>query len=98
MGRKHYCSQSIKCLPVASGDGVGAQEQSNPSKGDAVIIVEDPPFVKTAEPMPMLKPNSGIIQRGDVGRILDSRPKGVWAVRFASGAYLVDRKYFELLK
>lgn len=33
-----------------------------------------------------------------VGRIMDRRPKDTWAVRFAVGAYLIDRKYFEPLE
>lgn len=31
-------------------------------------------------------------------RVIDRRPKDVWAVRFAVGAYLIDRKYFEPLE
>jgi hypothetical protein len=31
-------------------------------------------------------------------RIIDRRPKDTWAVRFAVGAYLIDRKYFEPLE
>lgn len=31
-------------------------------------------------------------------RILDRKPKGVWVVRFKSGAYLIDEKYLELLE
>lgn len=31
-------------------------------------------------------------------RVIDRKPKDVWAVRFAVGAYLIDRKYFEPLE
>eukprot|EP00270_Netrium_digitus_P016597 TRINITY_DN597_c0_g1_i1.p1 TRINITY_DN597_c0_g1~~TRINITY_DN597_c0_g1_i1.p1 ORF type:complete len:170 (+),score=24.50 TRINITY_DN597_c0_g1_i1:26-511(+) len=79
-------------LAVGRGDGSLVL-----SKGSPIVITEAPPFVKTAEPMPMLKPNDGILNVGDAGRVLDRRPKGVWAIRFASGAYLIDRKYFRPL-
>lgn len=88
---------------VRAEGGAGQEEEEGGAgpglkKGDAVVVVEEPPFVKTAEPMPMLRRNEGVIQKGDVGRILDSRPKGVWAVRLASGAFLLDRKYIDLLQ
>lgn len=66
--------------------------------GSSIVIVEAPPTLKTAEPMPMLRPNSGLIKPGDAGRIICRRPKDLWAVRFATGAYLIDRKYFKPLE
>lgn len=67
------------------------------ASGSPIIVVEAPPMLKTAEPMPMMRPNLGLIKAGDAGRIIDRRPKDVWAVRFAAGAYLIDGKYFEAL-
>jgi hypothetical protein len=66
--------------------------------GSPVVIIEAPPMLKTAEPMPMMRPNTGTIKPGDAGRIIDRRPKDVWAVRFVIGAYLIDRRYFEPLE
>ncbi|KAH9576979.1 hypothetical protein CY35_01G191000 [Sphagnum magellanicum] len=66
--------------------------------GSPVVIIEAPPMLKTAEPMPMMRPNTGTIKHGDAGRIIDRRPKDVWAVRFVIGAYLIDRRYFEPLE
>ncbi len=36
--------------------------------GSPVVIIEAPPMLKTAEPMPMTRPNTGIIKPGDTGR------------------------------
>jgi hypothetical protein len=33
-----------------------------------VVIIEAPPMLKTAEPMPMMRPNTSIIKPGDAGR------------------------------
>ncbi|XP_074587064.1 protein CHLORORESPIRATORY REDUCTION 42, chloroplastic [Curcuma longa] len=65
--------------------------------GSPIIIVEAPPTLKTATPMPSLKINSGLVKEGDVGRIIARKPKDVWAVRLAIGAYLLDGKYFKPL-
>lgn len=45
-----------------------------------------------------MRPNNGLINVGDAGRIMDRRPKDTWAVRFAVGAYLIDRRYFKPLE
>lgn len=37
-------------------------------KGSAVVVTEAPPLLKTAEPMPMMRPNNGLINVGDAGR------------------------------
>lgn len=36
--------------------------------GSAVVITEAPPMLKTAEPMPMMRANNGVINVGDAGR------------------------------
>ncbi len=36
--------------------------------GSPVVIIEAPPMLKTAEPMPMMRPNTGTIKPGDAGR------------------------------
>ncbi|NEP09527.1 MAG: DUF3148 domain-containing protein [Symploca sp. SIO2C1] len=62
--------------------------------GDRVRIIELPRYVKTAEPMPMLRPPS-VIHLGEEGVILDRRPGGFWGVRFTKGAFLIDSQYIE---
>jgi hypothetical protein len=62
--------------------------------GDRVRVIELPRYVKTAEPMPMLRPPN-VIQLGEEGIILDRRPGGYWGVRFSKGAFLMDSQYIE---
>lgn len=62
--------------------------------GDRVRVVALPRYVKTAEPMPMLRPPD-VIAIGEEGIVLDRRPGGYWGVRFAKGAFLLDSQYLE---
>ena len=54
-----------------------------------VRLVRVPPYVKTADAMPMLR-SSAFLEVGQEGQILDRRPANYWAVRFKQGAYLID--------
>ncbi len=65
--------------------------------GDRVRVIELPRYVKTAEPMPMLRPPS-VIHLGEEGVILDRRPGGFWGVRFTKGAFLIDTQYIERIE
>jgi hypothetical protein len=62
--------------------------------GDRVRVIALPRYVKTAEPMPMLRPPN-VIKLGEEGVILDRRPGGYWGVRFTKGAFLIDSQYIE---
>jgi Protein of unknown function (DUF3148) len=62
--------------------------------GDKVRVIALPAYVKTAEPMPMLRPPD-VISIGEEGIILDRRPGGYWGVRFAKGAFLMESQYIE---
>jgi hypothetical protein len=64
--------------------------------GDRVRLVALPSYLKTAEPMPMLKPAT-VLAVGDQGVVLDHRPGGYWGVRFAPGAFLIDGQFLEKL-
>lgn len=64
------------------------------SIGERVRVVALPPYVKTAEPMPMLRPPD-VIQLGEEGIVMDRRPGGYWGVRFSRGAFLMDSQYIE---
>lgn len=64
------------------------------SVGDKVKLVESPPYIKTAEPMPMLRPPN-VVKVGEEGTILDRRPGNYWAVRFQNGAFLLESRYLE---
>jgi hypothetical protein len=62
--------------------------------GDTVRVIVMPPYVKTADPMPMLRPPT-VLQLGDEGIVLDRRPGGYWGVRFSKGTFLMDSQYIE---
>lgn len=62
--------------------------------GERVRVIAIPPYVKTAEPMPMLRPPN-VVRLGEEGVVLDRRPGGFWGVRFAKGAFLMDSQYLE---
>ncbi|MBW4443586.1 MAG: DUF3148 domain-containing protein [Plectolyngbya sp. WJT66-NPBG17] len=64
------------------------------SIGEKVRLISLPPYLKTADPMPMLRP-ADLLQVGDEGAILDRRPGGYWAVRFVRGGFLLDDQYLE---
>jgi hypothetical protein len=62
--------------------------------GDRVKLIALPPYVKTAEPLPMLRPPS-VLAIGAEGTVLGVRPGNNWAVRFENGAYLLAAQYLE---
>jgi hypothetical protein len=62
--------------------------------GSKVRVVALPTYVKTAEPMPMLRPPD-VIHLGEEGIVIDRRPGGYWGIRFAKGAFLLDSQYIE---
>lgn len=64
--------------------------------GDRVRLIAAPPYLKTAEPMPMLRA-ANLLTVGEEGIILDRRPGGYWGVRFAAGAFLLDSQYLEAI-
>ena len=66
--------------------------QSNFSSGDRVRLAMRPSYFKTADPMPMLRPPD-IVPVGEHGIIMDRRPAGYWAVRFAQGTFLMESQY-----
>lgn len=60
--------------------------------GDRVCLASPPPYFKTADPMPMLRPPD-LIPVGSEGVIIDQRPGGYWGVKFSRGAVLVEADY-----
>lgn len=62
--------------------------------GDRVKLTKSPPYFKTAEPMPMLRPPE-TVALGEQGIVLDQRPGGYWAVRFPRGSFLIDPDWIE---
>lgn len=65
------------------------------SVGDTVKLVNRPPYLKTADPMPMLRP-ADLVAIGEVGEVIDCRPAGYWGIKFSQGIFLVDTQYLAL--
>ena len=65
--------------------------------GDRIKVISLPAYVKTAEPMPMLKPPD-VLTIGEAGTIMDRRPGGYYGIRFTQGAYLLESQYFKLIE
>jgi hypothetical protein len=70
--------------------------EQNITVGAKVRLIARPPYLKTAEPMPMLRPPD-ILEIGEEGTVLDRRPGDYWGVRFARGAFLMESQYIELV-
>jgi len=73
-----------------------SNEAKNFKAGDRVKIVALPEYIKTAEPMPMLRPPS-LLNVGELGTILDRRPGGYYGIRFTQGAFLLESRYLEAI-
>jgi Protein of unknown function (DUF3148) len=63
--------------------------------GDRVILATLPPYVKTADPMPMLRPST-VLTEGETGIVMDRRPGGYWGVKFSRGVFLMESQYLEM--
>lgn len=72
-------------------------EPQNFKVGDRVQIVTLPAYVKTAEPMPMLR-SPDVLVIGEAGTILDRRPGGYYGIRFVQGAYLLEAQHIKLVE
>ena len=69
-------------------------DSRNFKAGDRVKIVALPAYLKTAEPMPMLR-SPDALTVGETGVILDRRPGGYYGIRFTQGAFLLESQYIE---
>ncbi len=65
--------------------------------GDRIKIISLPTYIKTAEPMPMLRPPD-LLTVGEQGTIMDRRPGGYWGIRFTQGAFLLESQYIEIIE
>ena len=70
--------------------------QSNFASGDRVRLAMRPSYFKTADPMPMLRPPD-IVPVGEHGIIMERKPAGYWAVRFAQGTFLMESQYLQVV-
>lgn len=62
--------------------------------GDRVKIATQPPYLKSADPMPMLRPPD-LVRLGDEGTVFSRKPGGYLGIRFTQGAFLIDAQYLE---
>jgi hypothetical protein len=65
--------------------------------GDRVRICTLPPYLKSDENMPMLRPPDLVVM-GEEGIVLKRKPGGYLGVRFSRGAFLIDTQYLELVE
>jgi Protein of unknown function (DUF3148) len=63
--------------------------------GDRVTLISLPPYVKTADPMPMLRPPN-VLTLGETGVVMDRRPGGYWGVKFSRGIFLMESRYLDV--
>jgi hypothetical protein len=62
--------------------------------GDLVRIIALPPFLKSDESMPMLRPPD-LVEVGEEGVVRSRKPGGYLGVKFSRGAFLIDAQYLE---
>ncbi|MEO1510395.1 MAG: DUF3148 domain-containing protein, partial [Cyanobacteria bacterium J06633_23] len=62
--------------------------------GGKARIAARPPYLKTADTMPMLRPPD-LVAVGEEGILLERKPGGYWSVKFERGAFLIDQRYLE---
>lgn len=58
--------------------------------GASVKLVQALPYLKTADPMPMLRP-ADLVGCDEIGQVVALRPAEQLAVRFRRGTFLVPR-------
>ena len=73
-----------------------SSEQQKLKVGDRIKIISLPAYIKTAEPMPMLR-SPDLLTVGEQGIIMDRRPGGYWGIRFTQGAFLLESQYIEIV-
>lgn len=58
----------VRCSSGSEGSGEAEVKKVVLKIGSPVVVTQSPPLLKTAEPMPMMRPNNGLINVGDAGR------------------------------
>jgi len=75
-------------MTTAANDDGGDRQASTFAVGDAVGLASALPYLKTADPMPMLRPPD-LVAADEVGRVVEIRPRGWFAVAFRRGTFLI---------
>jgi hypothetical protein len=78
--------------PSTAADSTAADVERPPAPalalGQTVRLRERPPYLKTADPMPMLRPPD-LIGAQEVGQVVELRALDMVAVRFRRGTFLL---------
>ena len=64
--------------------------------GTRVRLLQAPPYLKSADAMPMLRPPD-LVDAGEEGEVVGLRAGETVAVRFRRGAFLLERRQLELV-
>ncbi|MFM8525876.1 MAG: NAD(P)H dehydrogenase assembly family protein [Cyanobacteriota bacterium] len=62
-----------------------------PAIGATVMLTHPLPYLKTADPRPMLRPPD-LIDQGETGKVVAHQPLGQCAVRFRRGTFLIESR------
>ena len=66
------------------------------SIGDRLRLKQQLPYLKSADPMPMLRPPD-LVAAGEVGEVVALHPMDTVAVRFRRGTFLIALARLELV-
>lgn len=64
--------------------------------GDRVKIAALPPYLKSDQNMPMLRPPD-LVEVGEEGVVRSRKPGGYLGVKFENGAFLIDAQYLKAI-
>lgn len=64
--------------------------------GTTIKVAMLPAYLKTADPMPMLRPPS-LLEVGAIGLITDRKPGNYWVVKFDRGSFLLEERYLQVV-
>lgn len=70
------------------------EKLNQPEVGDRVRLTALPAYIKTADPMPMLR-SKDLLTIGEEGIIIDRRPGNYYGIRFNCGRFLLESQYFD---
>ena len=75
--------------PEQRPDGVAPLTPASEFRiGDLVVVEGQLPFLKSADPMPMLRPPD-LVDSGEQGQVLEIRAMDQLAIRFRRGTFLI---------
>lgn len=61
-----------------------------------VQLIALPTYLKTADPMPMLRPPT-LLEIGAQGTLIDRKPGNYWVVKFANSSFLLEDRYLAVV-